>query len=92
MAEKQSIHRERLEAKVIEAGVASQTRGSYFAFILSLIAIVGGFFLIHEGRSAQGLTAIIASITGLVSVFFYSKHEQKKERIEKSTALESRKR
>jgi uncharacterized membrane protein len=90
MAEKQSAHRERLEARVIEGGVANQTRGSYFAFIISVIAIVGGFVLIEQGKSAIGLSSIITSVGGLVGVFVYSKHQQKKERIEKSEALQAR--
>ena len=90
MAERQSAHRERLEARVVDGNVANQTRGSYFAFILALVAIGGGFFLIHEGRSAQGLAAIITSVVALASVFFYSKVEQRKERTEKATALQTR--
>jgi len=90
MAERQSAHRERLEARVVDGNVANQTRGSYFAFILAFTAILGGFFLIHEGRSAQGLAAIITSVVGLVSVFIYAKSEQRKERLEKASALENR--
>jgi uncharacterized membrane protein len=91
MAEKQSSHRERLEARVIDGGVANQTRGSYFAFIIALVAIVGGFVLIEQGKSALGLSAIITSVGGLVGVFVYSKRQQKKERVEKSEALQARK-
>lgn len=91
MAEKQSAHRENIEARVIDGGVASQTRGSYFAFILSLVAIVGGFLLIEQGKDAEGLAAIITSLAALVGVFVYSKHQQKLERIEKSNALQARK-
>ena len=36
MAERQSEHREKLESLVVNGNVASQTRGSYFAFILAL--------------------------------------------------------
>ena len=92
MAEKQSQHRERLETAVIEGGVANQARGSYFSFILSLTAILGGVYLIHDGKSVQGLSTIIGSLTALVGAFIYSKREQKKERIEKATALEASKR
>jgi uncharacterized membrane protein len=91
MAENQSAHREWLEKRVIDGDVASRTRGSWFAFILSLVAIVGGVYLIAQGKSASGLTTIIASLASLAAVFFYSKHEQSKERIAKSTALETRK-
>jgi uncharacterized membrane protein len=90
MAEKQGAHREYLEARVIDGNVANQTRGSWFAFILSLVAIVGGLWLIGQGKSGEGLAAIITSIGGLAGVFLYSKHEQKKERLEKANALLSR--
>jgi uncharacterized membrane protein len=43
MAERQSAHRERLEARVVDGNVANQTRGSYFAFIIMLAAILCGF-------------------------------------------------
>jgi uncharacterized membrane protein len=90
MAERQSAHRERLEARVVDGNVANQTRGSYFAFILALTAILGGFWLIHEGKSPEGLAAIITSIAGLAGVFFYSKYEQRQERSDKASAIQSR--
>ncbi len=91
MAERQSAHRESLEALVVKGNLASQTRGSYFAFLLALVCIAGGFSLVYAGKSGEGISAIITSITGLVGVFIYSKHEQKKERVEKALALQSRK-
>ncbi len=90
MAEKQSAHRESLEAQVVAGNVASQTRSSWFTFLLALVSILCGFLLIHEGKSGEGLAAIITSVGGLVSVFFYSKREQRKERTEKAAALQSR--
>jgi uncharacterized membrane protein len=90
MAEKQSAHREYLEKRVVDGNVSNQTRGSYFGFIISLVAILSGVWLIDHGKSPEGLVAIIASLGGLVSVFFYSKYQQKKEREEKSAALQAR--
>ena len=49
MAERQSKHRELLEAQVIAGNLRSQSRGSVFAFIIALVAIIGGMFLIEEG-------------------------------------------
>lgn len=40
MAEKQSTHREYLEKRVVDGNVSNQTRGSYFGFIISLVAIL----------------------------------------------------
>jgi len=90
MAERQSAHRERMESRVINGNTSSQTRGSYFAFILVLVSVICGSYLIHEGKSAAGLTSIIAAIGGAVSVFFYMRNTQTKERDEKSSNLDKR--
>jgi uncharacterized membrane protein len=92
MAERQSAHRESLEAKVVEGNVASQARGSHYAFIICLITIVGGIVLIGMGKSIYGVSAVIGSVAALAGVFITAKIEQKKERVEKSTALETRRR
>lgn len=90
MAERQSSHRETMEASVVRGNIASQTRGSYFAFILALVSILGGLFLIYSGRSAAGLASIIASVGALAGVFVYSKYEERKERGRKLENLQSR--
>jgi len=92
MAERQSAHREKLEAQVVAGNLESQRRGSLYAFLLALVAIVGGIFLIHEGKSASGLATVISALAGLVSIFFYSQHRQSKERAEKADALAERSR
>ena len=92
MAEKQSAHRESLEAKVVAGNVASQARGSHYAFIICLITIVGGFVLIGMGKNIYGISAVIGSLATLAGVFVIAKREQKRERVEKSNALEKRRR
>jgi|ERR1035437_4542965 uncharacterized membrane protein len=92
MAERQSKHRESLEAQVVAGNLRSQNRGNLYAFILALVTILGGIFLIYKGKDASGLAAIISSLVGLVSIFVYSKYAQGKERAEKSTALTERRR
>ena len=90
MAEKQASHRENLETQVIKNNLARQREGSWFAFILVLVALVGGMFLIYAGKNVYGLAAIITALVSLAGVFFFSKYEQRKERHEKATALEAR--
>jgi uncharacterized membrane protein len=92
MAERQGAHRESLEAKVVEGNVASQARGSHYAFIICLITIVGGFVLIGMGKNIYGVSAVIGSLATLAGVFVIAKREQGKERVEKSVALEKRRR
>ena len=92
MAEKQSAHRESLEDKVVAGNVASQARGSHYAFIICLVTIIGGFVLIGMGKSIYGISAVIGSLATLAAVFVVAKRDQRKERIDKSTALEERRR
>jgi uncharacterized membrane protein len=91
LAEKQSAHREKQEARVIDGNVRSQTRGSWFAFILSLVIVSGALYLLHQGKNIGGLGAILAGIVPLAAVFFYSKREQAKERANKEVAVRERK-
>ena len=92
MAEKQSAHREALEARVVAGNVASQARGSHYAFIICLVTIIGGFVLIGMGKSIYGDSAVIGSLATLAAVFVVAKRDQRKERVDKSTALEERRR
>ena len=90
MAERQSAHRESLEAKVVAGNVASQARGSRYAFIICLVTIVGGFVLIGMGKSVYGISAVVGSLATLAGVFVIAKIEQRKERVEKSNVLDKR--
>lgn len=55
MAENQSAHREKLEDKVVSGNISSQKLGSTYAFIISMVAIVGGIWLIHGGEVCNRL-------------------------------------
>jgi len=92
MVERQSAHRESLEAKVVSRNASSQTLGSTYAFILSLVAIIGGIWLIHDGKSVTGLITILANLATLAGVFIYARRKQTSERVNKSTALAERSR
>jgi uncharacterized membrane protein len=87
MAERQSEHRESLESKVVDANLASQKNGSLRAFILALIVILGGIYLMATGKDGWGFAAIIGSLASLVAIFAIGKVEQKKEREAKAAAL-----
>lgn len=90
MVERQSAHREKIETIVVTAAARSSIRGSWFAFIISMTAIVGGVYLIKLGKSGEGVAAIIASLAGLTAVFIYGKRKDRKELNVKSDALEKR--
>ena len=89
MAERQSAHRIQMEMLLLRSNIGRERRGSWFAFTLALIAIVGGFYLIHEGKSAQGLVAIIGSVVTLAGIFVYAQQQQQRERKEKAMAIQA---
>jgi len=62
MAERQSAHRESMEAQVVKGNLARQREGAYFAFILAFLTICGGIFLLYSGRSIAGLVAILTPL------------------------------
>lgn len=87
MAERQGLHREGLEKQVVEGNLKSTKQGNNRAFILALVVVLGGIYLMATGKDGWGFAAIITSLTALVSVFAIAKIEQRKERVEKSANL-----
>jgi uncharacterized membrane protein len=90
MAERQSSHREAMESAVVRGNLAAQQRGTIFAFIIAMTAILGGIWLIYIGKSTSGLVAIIGPLVSLATAFIVSKYEQRKERETKAVALATR--
>jgi len=52
-----------------------------------MTVVLGGMWLVHEGKSGSGLAAILTALASLVGVFVWSKHEQQKDLAKKSEAL-----
>ena len=87
MAENQHTHRQELEKHVIHSNVSAQKLGTILGFIVAMTVIIGGVYLVHEGKSGEGLAAILTALAALVGVFVYSKYEQQKDLARKSQAL-----
>ena len=83
MAEKQSAHRQYIEAQVIRSNVDSARMGLFFGFAIGTFAITGAVLCILFGHDVAGTTFGGVGITSLVSVFVYGRHSQKSERMEK---------
>lgn len=64
-------HRRTLEVRTIRADVFSQIWGSIGGTLIGLLGVGGGIWLAHEGRNLAGLTALIATLGGLVATFLY---------------------
>jgi hypothetical protein len=74
---------------VVEANCSAQTRGPYFAFILALVVIGGGVYLLAQGKSIEGFAAIILAGGSLIGALVFSRTEQKSAREEKLRPLPS---
>lgn len=65
VAERESEHRRALQRRAIrlsELGLAA-------AFIITMTALAGGIYLVHEGSSREGMGSITLAISSLVLVF-----------------------
>jgi uncharacterized membrane protein len=87
MAEKQAIHRQELERKVITTNCHNAKLGPIYGFLICMTAIGGGIYLIQLGKGAAGLTSIITALASLAVVFVYGRTKQKQELKEQSAAL-----
>jgi uncharacterized membrane protein len=87
MAESQHSHRQELEKHVIHSNVSAQRLGTILGFIVAMTVIIGGVYLVHEGKSGEGLAAILTALAALVGVFVYSKYEQQKDLARKTQGL-----
>jgi uncharacterized membrane protein len=66
----QSNHRMDLEKETIQKDIKRADRGQIMAFILGLVALSGGIYLIFLGKDAQGLASIISALATLLGAFF----------------------
>ncbi len=87
MAESQHSHRLALEREVVHSNVAAQKLGTILGFVVAMTTVLGGMWLVHEGKSGEGLAAILTALASLVGVFFYSKREQQKDLAKKTEAI-----
>lgn len=77
--ERQSKHRQEIEAKVVDANIANEKTGMWLAFFLAVLMICCGAFLIREDKDPQGLALIGATIIMLAGTFIYGRHRTTKE-------------
>lgn len=87
MAESQHSHRLQLEKEVVHSNVSAQKLGTILGFVVAMTTVLGGMWLVHEGKSGEGLAAILTALASLVGVFFYSKREQQKDLAKKTEAI-----
>ena len=77
--EKQSDHRRALEKKVINSNIKNERIGQIFAFILAILVIWIGGFLIYLGKNIAGLVALLTPLATLSGVFFIARKRNLKD-------------
>lgn len=87
MAESQASHRQDLERSVVLSNCHAQKMGPIYGFIVCMTAIVCGTYLIHSGKSGEGLAAIVTALASLSVVFIYGRKKQEKDLKEKADAI-----
>lgn len=76
MTEIQSEHRREMEKKIIQARISLANRGQFFAFVLGLVGLGGGFAAVWFGHDWAGTVLAGGSLVALVTAFLkYNKTE-----------------
>ncbi|MBQ9345425.1 MAG: DUF2335 domain-containing protein [Kiritimatiellae bacterium] len=77
MAEAQSSTRLRLETSIVETKNSLLRRGQIFGFVLGLVGIVSGAWVIIEGHSVAGTILSGSSLASLVGLFLYADRKKR---------------
>jgi uncharacterized membrane protein len=77
MAEQQAAHRQALENASLKAEVHLSILGLIFAFVLSLIVMIGGGLLVYHGSKIPGTMISLGAIASLCAVFIYGTRRKK---------------
>ena len=80
MAEAQSEHRRDLESKALASDITNSRLGLWFAFIIGVIGLGLGFFLMYSGKLIEGGLLGGGTLASLVSVFIYGSRQRRLER------------
>jgi uncharacterized membrane protein len=87
MAERQAAHRQGLEKMALHANVINERIGTCLGFLITLVAIGAGMWMLANGAEAAGVSTIIGAIAGLAGVFIYGKKKTVEERDRKLRQL-----
>lgn len=72
MAEREEKHRHEQERKMLSSDTSARSRGQFMAFLIAVVIILGGMWLIHDGKSIEGLIAVLTPLAVLVGLFLRS--------------------
>lgn len=79
MAERNQEHRHGLEKEVITKGVRNESRGQWLGFVLFILLIASGTYLLATGRRIEGLGTLVLNATTFTALFVYSRRAKERE-------------
>lgn len=79
MAERNQEHRHKLESDVILKGVRNESRGQWLGFVLFILLIVSGTYLLATGKKVEGLSTLVLNATTFAGLFVYSRRARQQE-------------
>ena len=74
--EAQSAHRQAMELTVLRSNSFVQIFGAVSAFLLGMVGIAGGLYLVLQGRNVEGLSAFLAALASLLGIYVYGRKTQ----------------
>ena len=80
MAERQAVHRQELEKKVVFSGTRDSLLGLIFGFIIAIGTVGSGVYCILHGHDVSGAIVSGTGLGGLVGVFVYGSRQRRLER------------
>src|SRR5579859_1823520 len=85
MAERQSLHRQSIEASVIASNIWNERAGMFIAAALTFFMIGGGIYLLMNNKNAVGLFLVFGTSVFHAGNYIYNKtkeNEVKKQKID----------
>jgi len=57
---------------MLRSDTQARARGQWMAFLIALVIIAGGIWLIYKGKQWEGLVAVLTPLATLIGIFVYS--------------------
>lgn len=73
MAEADLAHQHAKESAALQGHITLSSRGQWMAFLVAVLALLGGMVLVYLDKSVAGLTAMILPIATIIGIFVTSK-------------------
>ena len=80
MAEKQSMHRQDLEKKLVYGNVNHDLLGMILGFIVCILLISAGTFLVYADKPITGFVSMLSGVALIVGAFLQRSYERKQEK------------